>query len=144
MKTTERLNKERWRKRIMDFSAVSRGEEGEAAACLPCRFFNIVKIHSEITELKTMEKKMVTVSCQTIWYGLIKKGFFVFFCCEFCEKYRLFISLLSLPPKYIKKNFPHFQENDLDGGLLKPENNFSSLLRRLHRSWHSKAPPTTH
>lgn len=56
---------------------VSREGKEEEAACLPCRFLILLKFTLKLQrrEGKKLWRKMVTVSCQTIWYGLIKKGF---------------------------------------------------------------------
>lgn len=125
MKTTERRKKDEQRgkekKKTKSWTFLRqpwRNKQEKEAACLPCRFFNIVKIHSEITERreKKLWRKMVTVSCQTIWYGLIKKGFYFFSSSRFVsKKYRLFISFLalslSLRPKKKTRKLSNFQKN---------------------------------
>ena len=54
--------------------------EDQEAACLPCRFFNIVKIHYEITECWNRKLKMENsqLSNDLIWVN--KERFFSTLC----------------------------------------------------------------
>lgn len=105
MKTTEkeprRMNKKETKSwTFHGLFYVSREGEQEEAACLPCRFFNIVKIHSEITaerREKTMEKNGNSqLSNDLIWVN--KERFFSSTSSLLgVEKYRLLVLCSSRP-----------------------------------------------